>query len=156
MFQNGEKMFQKCFRNGEKCFKKVLPDGDRWRCEKCDFGYPSCNPRFIGKVKIIDHTGEAWCTISNQVVAEKVVGKTAIEVKDCVEGDGADDDYFKEYLKSRALGDWYFGVLAKQEFYNGAYQEKYYLFSSEKPEENGNKCCKLLLENIMAYSKFDS
>lgn len=140
----------------EKCRKKVLQEDDAWRCEKCQQTYPNCDPRLMAKVKLVDHTGDLWAMPSNQPMSEKLIGKNGIEVKDCLEGDGADEEYFKEYLKGKCLGDWYFGIMAKQEFYNGEYRMKYSVFNAEKPEENYNKCIKLLLENITAYDKFDS
>jgi len=138
------------------CWKKVVQMGDEWRCEKCDAGFPTCTPRFISKVKIIDHTGDTWCTMAKDAVCEKVIGKTAADVKDCMEGEGADEEYFKEYLKGKQMTDWYFSIMVKQEFWNGEYREKYNIFSIEKPEESPNKCIKMLLDNILAFQKLES
>lgn len=58
---------------GEKCFKKVIKDGDdKWRCQYCDGSWDEPLARFIGKIKIMDHTTYLFSRISNQKVGSVI------------------------------------------------------------------------------------
>lgn len=62
------------------CLKKVESDNNgQYYCEKCQKAYPAPSPRFIGRVKINDHTGSMWAQFGIQEIAEKIVGLSAMQ-----------------------------------------------------------------------------
>ena len=140
----------------EKCAKKLLKeDDDQWRCQKCDGVFEKPQPRFIGKVKIMDHTGMNYCTINSEKVGKIVLGKSAEEIREMTEGDMGDETMLQGYLKGRCFNDYYFTVMAKQESWQGEYSIKLYLINAERGEDNYSKSMKVLLENIEAYDKME-
>ena len=140
----------------EKCAKKLLKeDDDQWRCQKCDGVFEKPQPRFIGKVKIMDHTGMNYCTINSEKVGKIVLGKSAEEIREMTEGDMVDETMLQGHLKSRCFSDYYFTVMARQESWQGEFTTKLYLINAERGEDNCTKSFKNLLENIEAYDKME-
>ncbi|KAJ3227107.1 Replication factor A protein 1 [Clydaea vesicula] len=61
------------------CNKKVTEDHSGWRCEKCDKSWPEPDYRYTLNVSVMDHTGNCWVSIFNELGCQ-LVGKTANEM----------------------------------------------------------------------------
>jgi replication factor A1 len=136
----------------DKCAKKLTESGDgHWQCEKCGGTFDKPMAKYIGKAKLTDDSNSIYVTINTDKVGQKVIGKTAQETAEALDGPMSDSEDFTTHLRDRCMIDYYFTLMVKQEYYMGDWSTKYYLINAEKAEENYPRCIKTLLSNIEAY-----
>ena len=69
----------------EQCKKKVIENIEKtYSCENCGKVFQNCNPTYMMTVKIQDHTGELYVSISNKN-ADPIIGMQCQDFKDMKE-----------------------------------------------------------------------
>ena len=112
---------------GENCSKKVVLEGDgRYRCEKCNETYDSCNQRYMISAHVGDFTGQMWVTIFNDVGAG-VMGLPAERLKAMSENSPMQ---LQTAVKSLYFRDYGLKIRARQDFYNNEMRMRYNVISA--------------------------
>ena len=103
----------------DKCSKKLVEGNNgKWSCEKCGGSFAQPKAKFIGNVKISDHTTSLFATVNSDKVGEKVYGKTAEWVRNACEGESmTDTETLFEDLKNMTMIEYYFTIMVKQEYW---------------------------------------
>lgn len=127
----GKSMYYNACPN-EKCLKKVIQSEDtkeNWYCPKCDIIYTTCNPRYIGSVKIADDSSSMYATVNREEIGQLLFGgMTCLEFKERTEGmDRLDLDNFMSTFKFKYLQ---VRVMAKYHEYEGKESVRYTIISS--------------------------
>jgi hypothetical protein len=78
-------------------------------------------PRFIGNIKVTDHTDSIFLNYSTDYTGEVIFGKSAVEVKQLT----SDPEAVQEYMKKRINKKFTFKVTVKRESYNNEDRVKY-------------------------------
>ena len=100
----------------------------------------------------MDHTRSLWCGVMNEKVGCKLVGKNAEGVRSVGEEEVGGVG-LSEYLKDWYPKEYYFTIMAKEDYWQGELSVGYSIFTAELPEDNYNKAIKILFSNIMEYEK---
>lgn len=143
----------------DKCCKKMTEGADgKWTCDKCGVTYDKPKPKFIGKVRVSDHSSSIYAMFNSDKIGEKILGKNAEEFRNAIEEKESmtDSEEWLEFLKDMTMLDYYFTIMAKPEYYNGEHHIKMYIAAAERPEENFSRYMKDLARNIEAYDKMSS
>lgn len=110
-------------RGASPCNRKVIQESDgQWRCERCNLTYPEPHYRFILNVSIVDHTGQIWVTLFDDV-ATKVFKMSAGEMLRLKENEETGE--FTKVIGSVSMKEYNFRVKAKQDSYNGTARIRY-------------------------------
>ncbi len=114
-YQKERTFYYPACMNSAGCKKKVVQeDTGKWVCSKCDMKFDRPRYRYISRITVSDHTGEADLSMFDEV-AEKLFGISADEFQVKTETGGQAGE---ELLDAANLQQWVLRVKCRSDTYN--------------------------------------
>uniref|UniRef100_A0A915CMF3 Replication protein A subunit n=1 Tax=Ditylenchus dipsaci TaxID=166011 RepID=A0A915CMF3_9BILA len=133
-------IYQGCPTEG--CKKKVIPEGNQYRCEKCQQSFSECKHILMLSCEISDFSGTAWTTTFEDKAAP-LLGVTGDQLAKLKAEDGSLYDAVFEKIRFR---EYVIRVRVKYDMYNDQQQMRMNIVDI-KPVPY-DKCKKMLTETI--------